>query len=107
MKFKSTLGLRVKMMEFEAIGRRLREAFGDRVEEVIIFGSRVRGDHREDSDLDVLLVLKDEIKAEDWDEIGKLSAELTLELGISVMIMPHTSKKDSLYNTAKTEGIAV
>jgi predicted nucleotidyltransferase len=95
------------MMEFEPIGRRLREAFGDRVEEVILFGSRVRGDYREDSDLDVLLVLRDGIKSEDWDEIGKLSAELTLELGVSVMIVPHTSKRDSLYNTAKMEGIAV
>ena len=94
-------------MEFELVGRKMREAFGERVEEVIIFCSRVRGDYREDSDLDVLLVLKDEIKPEDWEVIGKVSAELTLELGISVMIVPHTSKKDSLYNTAKTEGIAV
>ncbi|ASJ09106.1 nucleotidyltransferase [Thermococcus siculi] len=94
-------------MEFELVGRRIREAFGDRVEEVIIFGSRARGDHREDSDLDVLLILQDGIKAEDWDTIGKLSAELTLELGVSVMIVPHTSRKDSLYTTAKTEGVLV
>ncbi|KUH31880.1 nucleotidyltransferase [Thermococcus celericrescens] len=94
-------------MEFETIGRRLREAFGNRVEEIIVFGSRVRGDYREESDLDVLLVFKDGIKPEDWDEIGRLSAELTLELGVSVMIVPHTSRKDSLYTTAKTEGVTV
>jgi len=94
-------------MEFEAIGRRLREAFGDRVEEIIVFGSRGRGDYREESDLDVLLILKDGIKPEDWDEIGRLSAELTLELGVSVMIVPHTPRKDSLYTTAKMEGVRV
>jgi predicted nucleotidyltransferase len=94
-------------MEFDLVGRRIREAFGDRVEEVIIFGSRVRGDYRDDSDLDVLLILKDGIRPEDWDTIGELSAELTIELGISVMIVPHTSRKDSLYTTAKTEGVTV
>jgi predicted nucleotidyltransferase len=94
-------------MEFELVGRRIREAFGDRVEEVIVFGSRIRGDYREDSDLDVLLILRDGIRPEDWDVIGKLSAELTLELGVSVMIVPHTPRKDSLYTTAKTEGVAV
>ncbi|ASJ02942.1 nucleotidyltransferase [Thermococcus profundus] len=94
-------------MEFELVGRRIREAFGDRVKEVIIFGSRARGDYREDSDFDILLILRDGIRPEDWDIIGELSAELTLELGVSVMIVPHTSRNDSLYITAKTEGIAV
>ncbi|WP_010477755.1 nucleotidyltransferase family protein [Thermococcus zilligii] len=92
---------------YDLVGRRIREAFGDRVEEVIIFGSRVRGDFRPDSDLDVLLVLRDGIKPEDWDRIGELSAELTLKLGVSVMIVPHGPGEDSLYTTAKTEGLAV
>jgi len=95
------------MEPYDLVGRRIREVFGDRVEEVIIFGSRVRGDFREDSDLDVLLVLRDGIKPEDWDRIGKLSAELTLELGVSVMIVPHKPREDSLYTTAKTEGLTV
>ncbi|NJE61058.1 nucleotidyltransferase domain-containing protein [Thermococcus sp. 21S7] len=90
---------------FESVGRRVREVFGDRVEEVIVFGSRVRGDWKEESDLDVLVML-DEIKPEDWDRVGELSAGLTLELGVSVMIVLH-SKKDSLYRTAVMEGIAV
>ncbi|WP_297487897.1 nucleotidyltransferase family protein [Thermococcus sp.] len=95
------------MMAYDLIGERIRKVFGDRVEEVIIFGSRVRGDSREDSDLDVLLVLRDRIKPEDWDRIGELSAGLTLELGVSVMIVPHEPRKDSLYLTAKAEGVRV
>ncbi|EEB73259.1 nucleotidyltransferase family protein [Thermococcus sp. AM4] len=90
---------------FETVGKKVKEAFGDRVEEVVIFGSRARGDAKPESDLDVLVVL-DKIEPEDWDRAGELSAGLTLELGISVMIVLHT-RKDSLYETAVREGIAV
>ncbi|WP_456452370.1 nucleotidyltransferase family protein [Thermococcus sp.] len=90
---------------FEAVGKRVREAFGGRVEEVVIFGSRARGDWREESDLDVLVVL-DRVKPGDWDIAGRLSAELTLDLGVSVMIVLH-SVKDSLYQSALREGIAI
>ncbi|WP_099211353.1 nucleotidyltransferase family protein [Thermococcus henrietii] len=90
---------------FETVGKKVKEAFGDRVEEVIVFGSRARGEAKPESDLDVLVVL-DKIEPEDWDRAGELSAELTLELGISVMIVLHT-RRDSLYETAAREGIAV
>ncbi len=89
---------------FEAVGKKVREAFGERVREVLIFGSRARGDWNEESDLDVLVVI-DDMKPEDWDVAGKLSAELTLDLGVSVMVVLH-SRKDSLYHNALEEGIA-
>ena len=37
----------------------LKERFPERLREVIAFGSRVRGDHGEWSDFDVLIVVKD------------------------------------------------
>ena len=36
----------------------LDAAYGDRVERVVLFGSRARGDHRPDSDYDVAVFLK-------------------------------------------------
>ncbi len=41
------------------ITERLRERFSERIMVVYAFGSRVRGDHHEWSDFDVLVVVKD------------------------------------------------
>jgi predicted nucleotidyltransferase len=40
------------------IGTRLKQTYPEHIESVIAFGSRVRGDHREGSDFDILVVVK-------------------------------------------------
>ncbi len=55
----------------------LTELYGDRIERVVLFGSRARGDAKEDSDYDVALFLKD--LPNKWAEIGRL-AELQVAL---------------------------
>ncbi len=37
------------------------EKLGVRVEKIILFGSRARGDHREESDWDILVVVKNKL----------------------------------------------
>lgn len=55
--------------------RRLRDeldrAFGDRIERVVLFGSRARGDARADSDYDVAVFLHDFESA--WRESGRIA----------------------------------
>ncbi|MFI5403079.1 MAG: nucleotidyltransferase domain-containing protein [Planctomycetota bacterium] len=41
-----------------AFARRLREHFGDRLARVVLFGSRARGDVTEESDIDLLVLLR-------------------------------------------------
>jgi hypothetical protein len=43
----------------EDFARRLKAKYGERIERVILFGSVARGDHREDSDIDLLVVTRD------------------------------------------------
>jgi predicted nucleotidyltransferase len=43
----------------ERLSERLRATVGDRLVSLIVYGSRARGTHRADSDLDVLLVVRD------------------------------------------------
>lgn len=44
------------MRVIEELVRKLKENFGERVESIIIFGSCARGECREESDVDVLIV---------------------------------------------------
>ena len=59
------------LRRFEA---RVRDALPGRVERVVAFGSRARGDHDEDSDLDVAVFVR-ELSREDDRIVGCVSAE--------------------------------
>jgi uncharacterized protein len=54
----------------------LNEMYGERIERVVLFGSRARGDAGEDSDYDVAVFLKD--LSDRWAELNRL-AELRVK----------------------------
>jgi predicted nucleotidyltransferase len=67
----------------------LRALYGDRLADVLIFGSRARGEGEEDSDLDVLVVL-DEV-ASPWVELRRMDELLwqhTEASGIVISALP-------------------
>ncbi|HEY3638770.1 MAG TPA: nucleotidyltransferase domain-containing protein [Rhizomicrobium sp.] len=57
--------------------RSVDEIYGARIERVVLFGSRARGDARPDSDYDVAVFVRD--PDEFWDELGKL-AHITTDI---------------------------
>ncbi|HTW72671.1 MAG TPA: nucleotidyltransferase domain-containing protein [Acetobacteraceae bacterium] len=63
--------------------------YGDRVERVVLFGSRARGDAREDSDYDVAVFLHDFTRP--WLELGPLSAittDILMDTGAVISTLP-------------------
>ncbi|HEV8594240.1 MAG TPA: nucleotidyltransferase domain-containing protein [Thermoplasmata archaeon] len=42
----------------EAFARRLKGTYADRIDRIVLFGSVARGDHRPDSDVDLLIVTR-------------------------------------------------
>ena len=51
--------------------RALDELYGERIERVVLFGSRARGDATEDSDYDVAVFLRD--LGDRWQELDRLA----------------------------------
>lgn len=50
----------------------LREMYGDRIERIVLYGSRARGDFNAESDYDIAVFLKD--MDDFWGEARRLSA---------------------------------
>ncbi len=59
--------------------KELLRIYGESVDSIILYGSRARGDARADSDIDILVVLKDDFN---YSEMLRLSSELVASLSL-------------------------
>ena len=93
---------------------RVRRDYGSLVQDVILFGSKARGDSTPDSDIDVLIIVSEE----NWplrDAISLLAARISLEY--DVLIGPRViglarwqrmqRERASLYENIVREGISL
>ena len=92
---------------------RLRALYGPRLDRLILFGSHARGDAEPNSDIDVLVVLKDE-GTRDSEREGKLDiiCDLSLKYGTVVSCIETTSEKIDhsgmpFYRNVRQEGVAI
>jgi predicted nucleotidyltransferase len=75
----------------EALG----ELYGDRLDRVVLFGSRARGDAGADSDYDVAVFLKD--FDDRWTEVDRLMPVVTdilYDQGVFIHAMPYRAGAD-------------
>jgi predicted nucleotidyltransferase len=89
----------------------LDEMYGDRLERVVLFGSRARGDAHEESDYDVAVFLKD--LTDRWPELDRL-ADLSTKIiceedGPFIHAMPYRAGSYNdhtpLMHEVRTDGI--
>jgi predicted nucleotidyltransferase len=69
--------------------RAVAAQFGDRLERVVLFGSRARGDARPDSDYDVAVFLRD--MGDLWDELrplGLITTDILVQTGAHISAKP-------------------
>lgn len=92
----------------------LNELYGTRLSKLILFGSYARGEEREDSDIDFLVILKDK-NISVFSEIEAINSKvykIILETGKIISFIPTTEEKfetssNYLYRRIKQEGITV
>jgi predicted nucleotidyltransferase len=84
--------------------------YGERIERVVLFGSRARGDARADSDYDVAVFLKD--LADRWRELDRLAdlgTDILDDTGVVIHAMPYRTgayqDRTSLMREIRTEGV--
>jgi uncharacterized protein len=84
--------------------------YGDRIERVVLFGSRARGEARQDSDYDVAVFLKS--LTDRWQEVDRivpLVTDILYEEGAFIHAMPYRAgsyeDRTSLMREIRREGI--
>ena len=91
----------------------IREAYGDRLAGIVLYGSAARGDDGPESDIDLLVLIEGEYDL--WEEIGRLVDtlyDLELESGRLIAALPARAELDRtgatlLYRNAAAEGVAL
>ncbi len=67
----------------------LTETYGDRLERIVLFGSRARGDFTPESDYDIAVFIRDPESR--WDEMGRLAmitTDLLMDTGAIISAKP-------------------
>ena len=92
----------------------IQQLYGERLSKLILFGSYARGDEKETSDIDFLVVLKDKnISAfTEIEKINNMSYDMMLKYGKVISFVPTTEDKfekspNHFYSLVKKEGRSV
>jgi uncharacterized protein len=90
----------------------LDKAYGERIERVVLFGSRARGDARPDSDYDVLIFLKDFDLAgrhKEMVRISQIAADIIQDTGEMISALPYPAgsytERTPLMHEVRLEGV--
>ncbi|AUB81303.1 nucleotidyltransferase domain-containing protein [Candidatus Thiodictyon syntrophicum] len=88
----------------------LQTLYGDRIERLVLFGSRARGDARNDSDYDVAVFLSDlHDRWAEADRIALVATDILGETGAVIHAMPYRAgsyrERTPLMHEVRREGV--
>jgi predicted nucleotidyltransferase len=67
----------------------LTEAYGERAERVVLYGSRARGEHRPDSDYDVAVFLRNLTeRAKEMHRLAEMETDILYDAGAVINALP-------------------
>ena len=96
----------------EAFARGLKAKYGDRIQRILLFGSVARGEYREDSDVDLLVVTPEQNLDLQWD-VARDATDLLLRDGVLASVLVVTAEqwekaRDTLFGRrVASEGLAL
>jgi predicted nucleotidyltransferase len=88
----------------------IAEVYGDRIERVVLFGSRARGNARPDSDYDIAVFLRDmSDRARELNQLADIGTEILEQTGEFVHAMPYRAgfynERTPLMREIRREGV--
>jgi predicted nucleotidyltransferase len=73
--------------------RSLAETYGERLERVVLYGSRARGDHTADSDYDIAVFLREPRSLSlELDRLAEISTSILLDTGAIISAKPFPAR---------------
>ena len=84
----------------------LEKIYGDRLIKLVLYGSQARGDATEDSDIDIMVVLKNPVSP--GDEIfrmGEVKNKINLKYDQLISVLPISEEDFSSKNTPLLENV--
>ncbi len=88
----------------------LDKVYGDKIERVVLFGSRARGDARSDSDYDIAVFLKElTIFDKEAEQIARIEIDILNDTGAVINAMPFSAgaynRRTGLMRELRREGL--
>ena len=103
-------------MDLQILLRELKEnvekVLGDEIEDLILYGSYARGDYSRESDIDILLIVKQKLDLNKYEKINEMVTKLSLKYGAVISILDYpkdafTSLDSPFLQSVKKEGIKI
>lgn len=80
----SVQATRRREQSFEEFARRLTDALGEAIHEIILYGSTARGEATETSDVDILVVLEGTVEENHREVVSIVAFEVGLDYDVAI-----------------------